>query len=136
MAKNLDSAIVYGWNEGNRDFVLNHDWISEYSNNIQIFTSDIIRDEPGEAIYGVQCEFDTDGTISISNGLREEMEFLYDLIMKVLPNKQKECVLGYHKAIYGDMNWEEHIKYIPFEANKEVEYDYSDSEVNYDDDDN
>jgi len=135
MSKNLDSAIVYGWNEGNRDFVLDYEWLANYSTNTQIFASDIIRDEPGEAIYGIQCDFDTDGSISLTNGLKEEVEFLFDLIMKVLPNKQKECVIGYHKAIAGDMNWEEHIRYVPFEGKKDIEYEYSDSEVNYDDED-
>lgn len=97
------SCLVYGIMDKDK-MIIDPDWLSQNFNGCSIYTSDVIRDLTGNAIYGVSVTLNTsDGTISISPKNKKCVEELYDLLLKYY----KDCgevddlpTIGYYNAIH------------------------------------
>ncbi len=106
-----NASIVYGFNMGNREYIINQDWMEEFYPKISLYAMDIVRDCLGEAIYGISCKLDTNtGEVSIEPQIIANVKELYDKYMTYLKNTtdkktfnryKKEIKLGYHLGLYG-----------------------------------
>jgi hypothetical protein len=63
---NLESFIIFGWEEYELTRVINNNWLLE--NNIDIFSLEIKRNIPIKIVYGVICDFsEQKGLVNIDN---------------------------------------------------------------------
>ena len=103
-----DGYIVYGWCEGNTSSVIDVDWLEK--NEIELFCSYQVKCTAGEAIYGLCCSID----VNNGNSIIDEAD---KLIVQKAHNKivkMYEGILdiGYYIAVGGDMDWEQHTRYL------------------------
>ena len=109
-----DASIVYGFNIGNREYIINQDWMEEFYPKISLYAMDIVRNCLGEAIYGISCKLDINtGAVSIDPQYIDNVKELYDKYMtylkdikdikdkKTFNRYKKEIKLGYHLGLYG-----------------------------------
>jgi len=106
-----DPSIVYGFNIGNREYIINQDWMEEFYPKISLYAMDIVRNCLGEAIYGISCKLDINtGAVSIDPPYIDNVKELYDKYMTYLKDTKdnktfnrckKEIKLGYHLGLYG-----------------------------------
>ena len=103
-------CLVYGFNLNNRSIKLDDDWLASNYPMIECYAIDIVRNYLGEAVYGIQCDIDTD-TGLVTGPNEEEMQIIKELYNKYLTfyrNYQERDIenvkLGYHLAVLG---WDE-----------------------------
>lgn len=107
-----DAVLVYGFNMGDRESIIDHDYLNEVFPDINLYASDVVRNYLGESIYGIQCAFDPElGQAMISPLEAAEVQKLYDKYMEYLQkklskkqfnNKKKSIKMCFHLAIIGD----------------------------------
>jgi hypothetical protein len=106
-----DASIVYGFNIGDRGFVINQLWMKKFYPEISLYAMDITRNYLGEAIYGISCGLDINtGAVSIDPQSITKVKELYDKYMTYLKNTKdkktfnrykKEIKIGYRLGLYG-----------------------------------
>lgn len=152
-----DASIVYGFNIGDREFVINQYWMDEFFPQITLYAMDITRNYLGEAIYGISCGLDINtGAVSIDQKSIAKVKELYDKYMTYLKDTKdkktfkrynKEIKLGYHLGLYGydevchkainiDPNWNPEDDEDEEEEEDEDEDEDEDEEEDLEDQDN
>ena len=106
------AVLVYGFNMGDREFIIHYDYLEDTFPGISLYALDVIRNNLGEAIYGISCELDKEtGQAIISNEEKQNVKKLYDeyieylkkqLSSKEFKKKMKEIKLGFQLAVSGD----------------------------------
>lgn len=106
----IKPLIIYGWNEGNSDYVICDEWLK--NNNIKKYASEIVETNVVEAIYGLPCN----NNIIYEND-RENIEDSYEKINIFKKNNNYPIThLGYFIALEGNshsISYKELKKYIP-----------------------
>ena len=77
-----DAYLFYGFSEGNRDQILDSEWLyEEYDGVISIGALDVVKNYIGEACYGVYCSINqTTGKIEVDSEEKKLIEKLNLLI--------------------------------------------------------
>ena len=108
--KYIKTLIIYGWNEGNSDYVICDEWLK--NNNIKKYASEIVETNVVEAIYGLPCN----NNIIYEND-KENIEDSYEKINIFKKNNNFPIThLGYFIALEGNshsISYKELKKYIP-----------------------
>lgn len=107
--------IIFGWNEGNTNDIVDTEYVSsEY--DIEYFSGEVVRQSSTEAYYGLVCEFDTDGTITIRDKDKQKVIDAYNKWCDYHKNNGDERIeyttLGFHIVMLGDILFEQD-SYIP-----------------------
>lgn len=107
-----DAVLVYGFNIGNRNFIIDYDYLADVFPDISQYAGDVVRNYLGEAIYGISCEINKNtGQAIISDENKEKVKKLYDkyieylnkhMTQKELKKKKKEIQLCFCLAVSGD----------------------------------
>lgn len=107
-----DAVLVYGFNMGNREYIIDYDYLESVYPDISQYASDVVRNCLGEAIYGITCSLDRKtGEVLISDVSKQIVHNLYnkyiDYLKKTLSKKDfnkkiKEIYLGFRTAVSGD----------------------------------
>jgi hypothetical protein len=109
-----NSYIVFGWEEDDRNQVIDEFWLDEHFKDIEIYVSDVVKNYAGNAIYGISCNLNTStGQAVIEDKYRSKVEEAYKIIENT--SNRKLTPLGFHLALSGDYCWSEHVTYIPRE---------------------
>jgi len=105
------ASIVYGFNMGNQEYIINTDWMEEGYPEIKLYAKDMARNYLGEAIYGMDCKLDIkNGSVSIDEQSMSKVEALYDKYITYLKDTNKKIQfdrlkksinLGYQLAVSG-----------------------------------
>jgi len=108
-------TIVFGWNEGNNDDVINFDClITIYK--LDLFSSEVAKQICIEPYYGLPCAFYPDGTIRISDEDKETVINAYNSWYNYHKNNNDERIkyvqLGFHTVLSGDIIYNQ-IEYMP-----------------------
>ena len=106
-----NAYLVYGFNMGDREYIIDCDYLESEFPDIYQYALDVVKNYLGEAIYGISCGLnDKTGQVFISDEDKEQVNELYnkyieyvktnfDLTYKKLIKKIK---LGFHLAVSGD----------------------------------
>jgi len=79
------AVLVYGFNMGDREFIIHYDYLEDTFPGISLYALDVIRNNLGEAIYGISCELDKEtGQAIISNEEKDKFKKLYDEYIEYL----------------------------------------------------
>lgn len=107
-----DAFLVYGFNIGGREYIIDYDYLYEVFPGISEYATDVIRNYLGEAIYGISCELDNEtGQAIISDDKKVKVKSLYNkyveylgkkLSQKDFEKKIKDIHLCFHLAVSGD----------------------------------
>lgn len=107
-----DSVIVYGFNMGDREYMIDHIYLECVFHGINQYALDIVRHNLGEAIYGISCGLDKEtGQAIINDEDKQKVKQCYDkyieylkkkLSKKDLKNKMTKISLGFNLAVSGD----------------------------------
>ena len=107
-----NSVLVYGFNIGDREYIIDYKYLEDKFPGISEYASDVIRNCMGEAIYGISCALDMKtGQAIISDEDKDKVKNLYDkyvetmkidLTQKDFKKKMKKIKLGFHLAVSGD----------------------------------
>lgn len=138
-----DSVVVYGWNQGDRDYVL-----TDLPDDINTFARDVVRGHCGEVIYGVYCSLNRiTGVVEVDD---KEKMLVDDAFKHVKVPKQKEfifdefdidldnCTEDMKKAIYQEQKDEhehEHVK-LGYYNCLTGDYEIAQEEINFNESDN
>lgn len=108
-----NACIIYGFNEGSRDRVLDTDFL--YDEGIEYGALDVVRDFCGEAVYGIIVHLGENGILEISEEDKNRVEKFFKRFMKYhkLPLDKKDykgdytidCeypTLEFYTAVTGD----------------------------------
>lgn len=71
MYGNFDPIIVFGWKENNREHMIHQEWLYKHYGELDVFTSDVVRNYAGNIIYGVRCSFGIDGRIELTQDKKQ-----------------------------------------------------------------
>lgn len=94
----IKPLIVYGWNEGNSDYVVCDEWLK--NNNIKKYASEIIQNSVIEVIYGLPCNNNV-----IHKNDKEKIEDSYEKINIFKKNNNFPITqLGYFVVIETNNN--------------------------------
>ena len=86
----FDGVIVYGWNQGDRDILLKFE-------DLQSYALDVVRNNLGEAYYGIICGLDINtGHVEISTEEKEKVKKIYN------KHKSEDSTLGFRVCVYGN----------------------------------
>lgn len=73
-----DGIVVYGFNEINRESLLDENWLRENYPDLEFFCADIVRNHLGTAVYGVRCSISEEtGIPEITEEEKEKVKVLY-----------------------------------------------------------
>ena len=107
-----NAVLVYGFNMGDREFIIYYDYLEDKFPGISLYALDVVKNYLGEAIYGISCALDKKtGQAIISDENNEKVKKLYDkyieylkkhLTQKDFKKKMKEIQLCFHLAVSGD----------------------------------
>ena len=107
-----NAVLVYGFNMGDREFIIHYDYLEDKFPGISVYALDVIRNNLGEVIYGISCELDKEtGQAIISHEEKQNVKKLYDKYVKYLKNKlskknfnnkMKDIKLCFCLAVSGD----------------------------------
>lgn len=106
-----DPVLVYGFNTGNRDAIINPDYLARVFPDISEYARDVVRNYLGEAIYGIECGLNMEtGQAIISDDDKQKVKQLYDKYVEYVKTNfdltceeiLKDCRLGFHLAVTGD----------------------------------
>lgn len=113
----IDSSIIYGWKEGNREFVIEHEWFENDLSLLQTYATDTVRYHAGEAVYGIPCTLDKKtGELVISETNKKEVIYYYNKFIQYCIDTKKTKIfpeIGFYSVIIGDMEWNQHLEYNP-----------------------
>jgi len=106
------SKIIYGFCEGNSDYVLESQWLYEQGKDVIVTgATNVVRNFMGEACYGVECSINHQtGKIEIQEDHKPIIEAFYKRFMeyneiKPASNSDEDDEtphLGYYEVIMGD----------------------------------
>ena len=78
MSGSMKTVLIYGFCEGNREFILDANWLRNNFDDIECFALDVVRNHLGEAVYGIRADFvSKTGVASISEEKESKMKDLY-----------------------------------------------------------
>ena len=106
-----EAVLVYGFNMGDREYIIDYDYLDDVFPDISQYASDFVRNYLGEAIYGISCGIDKKtGQAIISDEKKEKVKNLYDKYVEYVKIKFdltyekriKNIQLGFHLAVSGD----------------------------------
>ena len=106
-----NSHILYGFCEGNSNYVLDSEWLYDQENDIIVIAGiNVVKNYMGEACYGVYCSInDTTGKIEVDNERKNIIEAFYKRFIDYKKkndnydeNDEYAPQLGYYKVIIGD----------------------------------
>ena len=108
----INPVIIYGFNEGNLNYMLDTDILDEY-NAFSYMTFISQSYSRTEVIYGVECELKLNGKIIVDEEYKKQVEELYKIFMEnkiksinVYPSK-----LGYYLCVNGEIDYWYHESY-------------------------
>ncbi len=109
-----DAYVVYGVMEGDRNTVLDREWLDTHFPNMSIYASDVVRNTMGNAVYGCTVHLCImSGHANVTDEVKEDVQKLYDLLCKHCKESgQSEPMMGYFTAVSGDYE-EDHDVYAP-----------------------
>ena len=105
-----DSYIVYGFKEGNRDTMVDLEWLYDNWSDITIYAIDIVRCHLGQASYGIACKIDsTTGVVSIGENDKKYIELFYKRVKEYKKENGEDNLseLGFFTALTGDYQTEQ-----------------------------
>ena len=119
----INPVIIYGFNEGNLDYMLSSNILEEY-NMAKYMTFMSQSYSKPEIIYGFECELQLSGKISFNEQEKKQVEELYKIFME---NKHDNypSKLGYYLCISGEI---EYWNYESYSLNEDNEDDDNDDE--------
>ena len=99
----INPVIIYGFNEGNIDYMLSSNILDEY-NMAKYMTFMSQNYSKAEIIYGFECDLQLNGKISINEREQKKVEELYEIFME---NKSDNypSKLGYYLCITGEIDY-------------------------------
>jgi hypothetical protein len=106
----FEARLVYGWQQMDKENVIDEDWLTE--NNVESFTRRVTRNNAGEFIYGLPCKVgNATGIIRISNRNKRRVK-------KAHQASGSTSKLGYTFGIKGDYHMTQHYSYVPGESSE------------------
>lgn len=107
-----NAVLVYGFNTGDREYIIDNDYLEDNFSGISEYALDVVRNCLGEAVYGISCVLDRrTGQASISELNKEKIQNLYEKYIEYLKNKlsesdfeykMKQIKFGFCLAVTGD----------------------------------
>lgn len=107
-----NADLIYGFNMGDRVYIIDNDYLVDVFPDISEYASEVVRNYLGEAIYGISCALDNKtGQAIISDENKEKVKKLYDkyiehlkkhLTQKDFKKKTEKIQLCFHLAVSGD----------------------------------
>jgi hypothetical protein len=109
-----DSYVVYGVMEGDRNMVLEREWLETNFPQLSVYASDVVRNTMGNPVYGITGHLDSEtGQVHVSDDEKKCIQELYSLLMKYCEETGHEKPsVGYFTVVSGDYE-EEHEAYVP-----------------------
>ncbi len=111
----FDPNLVYGFNIGDRQHIIDPDYLEEDFPDILQCATDVVKHHLGEAVYGITCSLNPEnGKVDIIDYNLEKVDKvnkLYEKYIEYLKTKMPECImnnrlkkikLGYHLVVLGD----------------------------------
>ena len=108
----FDALIIFGFNIGDRDTIIDHQYLENVFPDISEYALDVVRTFLGEAAYGIMCALDKKtGQVTISDKDKDEVKKLHDkyvdylkknLTDKEFKEKMRLVELGFYLAVSGD----------------------------------
>ena len=133
-------TIVFGWHEKDRSKMLYPEWLYKYYGDINIYTTDVVRNYAGNILYGIKCQVADNGSIELTNGKRQLVYDIYHQIYACYDSEQVQTISspGFYMGIYG--GYENcHKFYIPgigdvpsnYRIESDSDYEISEEKINY-----
>jgi len=106
-----NAVLVYGFNMGDQDYIIDYDYLESIFPGISQYAGDVIRNCLVEAIYGISCALDNKtGQAIISDEEKDKVKKLYDKYVEYIKinfnltfvERIKNIRLGFHLAVSGD----------------------------------
>lgn len=70
-----NAVLVYGFNMGNEEYIINYDYLKSVFPDISEYASDVVRERLGDAVYGISCMVDNKtGQAFISDENKEKVQ--------------------------------------------------------------
>ena len=90
-----NAYLVYGFNMGDREYIIDCDYLESEFPDIYQYALDVVKNYLGEAIYGISCGLnDKTGQVFISDEDKEQVNELYDKYIEYLKDiKELEAPL-------------------------------------------
>ncbi len=109
-----DAYVVYGVMEGDRNMVLEREWLEINFPQLCIYASDVVRNTMGNAVYGIVGHLDAEtGQARIDPEDKKYVQELYSLLVNYCKETgHAKPELGYYTVVSGDYE-EDHAVYIP-----------------------
>lgn len=129
----FNPVLIYGWRECNYDSVIDETWLSDiYANIIHIYTLEVSKGYAANAVYGIKCKMNTDGTIVLPSDndiciVKSAYDKFIDYQQQYNDGKSS-YILGYYQALEGDICWDEHEMYI-LEDSESDDYWYNKEKI-------
>ena len=113
------SKIIYGFCEGNSDYVLDSEWLYDQGKGVIVISAkNVVRNYMGEACYGIYCSINHEtGNIEV---VEEEKNIIEAFYKRFIEYKKKQMIyddnyeddedaptLGYYNVIIGDYGVEQ-----------------------------
>ena len=100
----FSSYIVYGFNEGTRDSILDRDFVDLHG--LIVGALDIVRGYCGEACYGIPVDIDENGHLILDPRDKDKVNDFFENFMKFNQDKDysfsEKPKLGFYTIITGD----------------------------------
>jgi hypothetical protein len=117
-------VIVYGFCEGNSEWLLDSLWLNKNYPKIKIYALDVVKGHLGEACYGITCFLDkVSGEIITNSNDKEKVIEFYNEFIKLYPEKQYKSQLGYYEVLIGDYDLKCHNEYSVDDQEYDDKYD-------------
>lgn len=113
-----EPMLVYGIEDSDFESCIDEEWLNENFPGIEIYPSSMIRNCMCSAIYGIVCDIDINGVISISDEEKKIVDNLYEEIKNF-----KKYTIGYMLCI-STFEYESLPTYIPNESNDDSEAEF------------
>ena len=107
-----DAVLVYGFNIGDREYIIDYKYLEDKFPGISEYAADVVRNILGEAVYGISCGLDEQtGQVIISDEEKQKVKILYikyieylknELSEENFKNKMKEIKLCFRLVVSGD----------------------------------
>ncbi len=109
-----DAYVVYGVMEGDRNMVLEREWLGVNFPDVGIFASDVVRNCMVNAVYGCTVRLNpATGQALATDAQKEYIQMLYTLLENYCNETgHAKPSLGYYTVVAGDYE-QEHTDYIP-----------------------
>lgn len=103
-----NAVLVYGFNMGNREYIIDSDYVDNMYPGVSLFAEDIVRHYLGEAVYGVCCNLNNEtGEISVLDEDKQMVIKLYEKYVEYVKGNYGErmlldVTLGFRLVVSGD----------------------------------